>query len=646
MLWRALKGIESGFYIDIGAAWPEQDSVTHAFYQRGWRGINVEPNPALHEQLIQQRPRDVNLKMAVADAEQTGQIHVIPHTGLSSLDASIVCLHEQAGYVADTHPAKCITLKALWQQYVPPGQSVHFLKVDVEGLETAVLKGHDWACLRPWIVIVEATVPLSQTECHESWESILMDADYQFVYADGLNRFYVAGEHAQLGEHFTYPPNVFDGFIRRTEFEAHARAIRSENQAWAAHGELQALHQSRSWKLTAPLRALVERVRHARNGRQSDSAPLSPGSLKAAFARALSREPSPDDLDVGSLPAHYQPEWNWFDGEAYETLRVGELTLHFHLGALRDRRGLGRHARELLYELRRLCSSSGPDQTSPAAMEYYVFSTLHWCPESLPRPSAVMIHDVTPLLMSERFGHCAQRFEGDFQRVIAQADRLLTVSESSSKDIQARLPESRPPVEVVANGVTVMAGEARPPVLLPDRPYFVFLGTCDLHKNLDVLFEALSLSDGLIHLVLIGPTEGFVEKLKQAPLAQDHVTIAGRLNDQEAAWLIKRSVAMVFPSLYEGFGLPPLEAALLGVPSICSRRPAMVDVLAGSAIFCEPDSPYQWLMAMHELMKNPGRRNALGEKAFKRASDFTWSAAAQRLVALLKSSTHGPHEAP
>ena len=71
MLWRALKHIENGFYIDVGAWSPDLDSVTRAFYERGWRGINVEPNPEFHAQLLARRPRDINMLLAVSDTSGT-----------------------------------------------------------------------------------------------------------------------------------------------------------------------------------------------------------------------------------------------------------------------------------------------------------------------------------------------------------------------------------------------------------------------------------------------------------------------------------------------------------------------------------------------------------------------------------------------
>ena len=67
MLWRALKNVKQGFYVDVGAAWPEQDSVTKAFYDRGWNGINIEPNQELLSSLISSRPADINLGVAIGN---------------------------------------------------------------------------------------------------------------------------------------------------------------------------------------------------------------------------------------------------------------------------------------------------------------------------------------------------------------------------------------------------------------------------------------------------------------------------------------------------------------------------------------------------------------------------------------------------
>ena len=220
MLWRALRHVEHGFYIDIGAAWPEQDSVTEAFYQRGWRGLNIEPNPEFHDLLVKARPRDINLPVWIGNRTGSMTFHVFTDTGLSTHDAEIARQHTERGFDSALIKVKSQRLSKIWDKHVPAGQPVHFCKVDVEGAEQSVLNSLDWSRQRPWILLVEATLPMTQTPCHTNWEDIVLGAGYQHVYADGLNRFYVAQEQAELAAAFTYPPNVFDGFIKYDQYDA------------------------------------------------------------------------------------------------------------------------------------------------------------------------------------------------------------------------------------------------------------------------------------------------------------------------------------------------------------------------------------------------------------------------------------------
>jgi hypothetical protein len=93
------------------------------------------------------------------------------------------------------------------------GKDIHWLKIDVEGFEEKVLKGWDSQILRPWIIVVEATIPNSPDTDFANWDPILTAAEYQFVYFDGLNRFYVSKEHVELAKAFSCPPNFFDDVV-------------------------------------------------------------------------------------------------------------------------------------------------------------------------------------------------------------------------------------------------------------------------------------------------------------------------------------------------------------------------------------------------------------------------------------------------
>ena len=217
MLWRALGQIERGFYVDAGAWSPDADSVTRLFSERGWRGINIEPNPELFAKLFERRPNDVNLNLAVGEGEGEGlaTINLVKTGGsdLSTMRDDYAQLHQAQGWEIEQATVSQSTLTTIWSKHVPPYHDVHFLKIDVEGNEKAVLEGNDWTRNRPWVVLLEATLPNTQIECHHEWEPILLDADYVFAYADGLNRFYVSKERADLLRAFTYPPNALDRFI-------------------------------------------------------------------------------------------------------------------------------------------------------------------------------------------------------------------------------------------------------------------------------------------------------------------------------------------------------------------------------------------------------------------------------------------------
>lgn len=210
MLWRALQNVEKGFYIDIGAQHPVQDSVSKGFYEQGWRGIHVEPVHVWAELLRQDRPDETVLEAAISDINGTLTLNVVPNSGLSTVVDQYACRHHaEGGWKIEQVQVPCLTLDAAMLTLVG-NREVHWLKIDVEGAEQAVLKGWNPQRLQPWIIVIEATEPASQTPAYLNWEPLLLDAGYRFVYFDGLNRFYIASKHPELEKAFDRPPNIFD----------------------------------------------------------------------------------------------------------------------------------------------------------------------------------------------------------------------------------------------------------------------------------------------------------------------------------------------------------------------------------------------------------------------------------------------------
>ena len=210
MLWRALRHLPSGFYVDVGAQDPVVDSVSKAFYDAGWRGAHVEPVAEYAELLRKARPDEQVFQVALGVKAGTQKFFVVPSTGLSTSIRSIADRHrKERKYEVTEIRVPCLTLDQVFE--ATNHTEIQWLKIDVEGAEREVLSGWDGKRFRPWIVVVESTLPNSTIENFEQWEHLVLGADYQLVYQDGLNRFYVSAERAaELASSFKTPPNVFD----------------------------------------------------------------------------------------------------------------------------------------------------------------------------------------------------------------------------------------------------------------------------------------------------------------------------------------------------------------------------------------------------------------------------------------------------
>ena len=175
ILYCALKDVDKGFYIDVGANDPTNLSVTKFFYDRGWHGINIEPLPGKCALLSEMRPRDINL--CVGLGSERGKSDLIESGEVSTFLEDVA---ESLNTLNNNRLMKTIlTLSEVYDRFCLPNQDVHFCKIDVEGYERQVLEGiKDWHKFRPWIFAIEAMLPGTNTPCHEKWEDVLF-----FVFA-------------------------------------------------------------------------------------------------------------------------------------------------------------------------------------------------------------------------------------------------------------------------------------------------------------------------------------------------------------------------------------------------------------------------------------------------------------------------------
>ena len=211
ILYRALGHIERGYFIDVGACEPEAESVTKAFYDRGWSGINVEPMPDSFARLSAARQRDVNLNVALEAAPGVARYFSVDGgNGLSTGDAELAEAHRAEGWEIAMIDTQIRTLADVCEEFV--SGPIHFLKIDVEGNEAKVIDGADFGRWRPWIHVIESTPTRN-----DPWEPTVLAAGYTPVLFDGLNCFFLADEHLDLRSAFELPPNLYDNIVSASE---------------------------------------------------------------------------------------------------------------------------------------------------------------------------------------------------------------------------------------------------------------------------------------------------------------------------------------------------------------------------------------------------------------------------------------------
>ncbi len=205
LLRRVFPDCHDGFYIDVGANDPIVSSVTKHFYDRGWRGINIEPQRGPYRRLRTQRPHDINLNIGVSNSETTLELlECLSNDELSTFSPELARVWREQGMEFVDRHVPVMTLARVCEDHVD--RPIDFLKIDAEAHEREVIEGGDWNRWRPRVILVEATSP-------DRWEPMILAANYHFGAFDGLNRYYVRAEDRQLLAAFNAPVCVLDDYI-------------------------------------------------------------------------------------------------------------------------------------------------------------------------------------------------------------------------------------------------------------------------------------------------------------------------------------------------------------------------------------------------------------------------------------------------
>ena len=243
-------------------------------------------------------------------------------------------------------------------------------------------------------------------------------------------------------------------------------------------------------------------------------------------------------------------------------------------------------------------------------------------------PAVVTVHDLSfephPSLMSTRDRFL---FRTLVPRSARRADRVLTVSEHTKRDLVEHYAIAEDKIVVTPNGVDPIF---RPNGKAPERsPYALFVGGIQPRKNPLSAIEALGLLDGDLGLVLVGAEKRGGDEVRSAIRRlglEQRVELTGHLERDELAALYRGAACLVFPSRYEGFGLPVLEAMASGTPVVATAAGAVPEVAGDAAVLVEPDDHAALAAGIERALTDRDRLVAAG---LERARQFSWAETAR-----------------
>ncbi len=254
----------------------------------------------------------------------------------------------------------------------------------------------------------------------------------------------------------------------------------------------------------------------------------------------------------------------------------------------------------------------------------------------------ITVHDLRSLYIKD---FLSQDIEG-LRRAMRSADRVIAISEFTKKDVIEHLGADEKKVVVVYNGVdriervenNEQISAFRERFGISDRPYIFSLGMVP-RKNVKRTIEAFANSrlKGDFYLVFAGAHGGFLGQYRELAIelgVEKDVIFLETVSEEDLRFLYSGAMFFVFPSLFEGFGLPVLEAQMCGLAVICSNTAALPEIVGDSAILVDPYSVEDIAKAMERLAFDQQLRDSLSEKGILNARRFDWNRSAERLLEL------------
>ncbi len=287
-------------------------------------------------------------------------------------------------------------------------------------------------------------------------------------------------------------------------------------------------------------------------------------------------------------------------------------------------------------------------------------------------PRVITVHDLSFLRYPHYFSHRHNFWQKsiNIKKTLRQASRIIAVSNSTNKDIQELCRISPKKIVTIYPGISAKyrpidlnepyATEVKKKYQLPKK-FILFLGTIEPRKNLEGIIEAYeqfreSQHAGLVHwegqaeirdetisLVIAGrPGWGYVsvyECARQSKYSRD-IIFTDYIDDEDKIYLYNLAQFFIYPSFYEGFGFPPLEAAACGTPAIVSNVSSLPEIMSNAAILVDPFNIYEMAQAMAHLAYDKNLRAELSQAGLERAKQFNWEKCAREMIEVFETLKH------
>lgn len=257
----------------------------------------------------------------------------------------------------------------------------------------------------------------------------------------------------------------------------------------------------------------------------------------------------------------------------------------------------------------------------------------------------VTIHDVFHIAMPEYTSGILKKLYAKymFKKVSNKADKVITVSKFTMNEFNQHVKGSKiSDIIPIYNGIDDSWRNIQVKHVNLEKPYFIYVGNVKPHKNLISLLKAFEKIKDLIphKLLIVGKKEGFITGdkvvIEYAESMGDRVEFTGHVDDYTLQKYVKEATAMVFPSLYEGFGLPPLEAMSCGCPVIVSDTASIPEICQNAAMYIDPLNIDDIASKMKAIVEDDALRQSLIKKGYARAEVFSWNKCSQQTISIIE----------